>query len=128
MSKASVKALRDALAKQTATLVANAQSAIAASAQELAGAIRSRAPIKSGNLARSVAAVALKSGGFRVQAGGDLTTREVRKGSGKPYDYARAVEFGTVNEKAHPFFYNTYRARKAGIKRKVKKAMTDAID
>jgi HK97 gp10 family phage protein len=49
---------------------------------------------------------------FVVQAGGELTTKEIREGSGHPYDYALAFEFGTSHQPARPFFWNTYRARK----------------
>ncbi len=151
MSKASIAALRKDLQAVSEKLKANAGSAIEAAAQELAGAIRSRAPIKSGKLAKSVQAVEVRPGRWRVQAGGDLTTKEARAGGttysrevkigsgdtagiakkkggkGVTYDYARAQEFGTVNEPAHPFFFNTYRAKKNGIKRRVKQAMQDGV-
>lgn len=127
-NNASVRELRAALKAQSDRLRANAASAIEAAAQELAAAIRARAPIRKGNLAKSVQAISLGAGKWRVQAGGDLTTKEVRKGSGKPYDYARATEFGTTDEEAHPFFYNTFRAKKGGIKSRVEKAARDALD
>src|SRR5262249_13667283 len=44
-----------------------------------------------------------------VQAGGDLTTKEIRDGSGVPYDYAVGFEFGTSRQPARSFFYSTYR-------------------
>lgn len=128
MSNATVRALRAALKQQSADMAARANSAIEASAHELASSMQGRAKVDTGNLAKSIKVVSLGNGAWRVQAGGDLTTKEVRKGSGKPYDYSRAIEFGTVDSKAKPFFYNTYRAKKAGIKRRVKKAMTDALD
>lgn len=45
---------------------------------------------------------------FIVQAGGELTTKEVRKDSGVEYDYALGFEFGTSHQPARPFFYSTY--------------------
>jgi HK97 gp10 family phage protein len=57
---------------------------------------------------------------FIVQAGGELTTKEVREGSGEPYDYAVGFEFGTSHQPARPFFYSTYNA--------MKDDMQDAID
>ena len=42
-----------------------------------------------------------------VIAGGPLTTR--RNKSGNVYDYAVATEFGTVKERAEPFFYSSAR-------------------
>ena len=52
---------------------------------------------------------------FIVQAGGDLTTKEVREGSGVKYDYAEAFEFGTSHQHAKPFFWPTYRAKREDI-------------
>lgn len=127
MSKASVQALKAELKSRSEKLKANASSAIEHAAQDLAGAIRARAKVRSGDTAKSVQAVKLQSGGWRVQAGGDLTTKEVRKGSGVTYDYTRAEEFGTVHMKAQPFFFNTYRAKKAGVKRRALQKLTDGV-
>jgi HK97 gp10 family phage protein len=126
MSRFSVQSLRAELKSRSEKLKANAASAIEYAAQDLAGAIRARAKVRSGNTAKSVKAVKLPSG-WRVQAGGDLTTKEVRKGSGVTYDYTRAEEFGTVDMKARPFFFNTYRAKKAGIKRRALQKLTDGV-
>src|SRR5262249_55130920 len=43
----------------------------------------------------------------RVVAGGALTTAQA--GASQPYDYSRAVEFGTEHTPAQPFFFPTYR-------------------
>ncbi len=123
--------------------------ALKAEADALADAIRARAPKgDSGNLARSVRVVSSSDGfSYSVVAGGDLTTKEIRGasgvkyerevkigtddtqniakkagGKGVTYDYARATEFGTVNEAAEPFFFNTYRSRKSGIKKRITQA------
>jgi HK97 gp10 family phage protein len=75
---------------------------------------------KSGATVKSIAVMATNDPNkVRVVAGGDLTTKTIRKGSGIPYDYVRAEEFGTSNERAIPFFYNTYRARKRGIRQRI---------
>jgi HK97 gp10 family phage protein len=55
-----------------------------------------------------------------VRAGGDPT-----KVHG--YDYALAQEFGTQKQPAQPFFWISYRKRKAGIRRAMKQAAKDAI-
>src|SRR5262245_57876524 len=47
---------------------------------------------------------------YFVQAGGDMTTSEIREGSGVPYDYALGFEFGNSHQPARPFFYSTYNA------------------
>ncbi len=44
---------------------------------------------------------------YIVQAGGDMTTKTVREGSGVPYDYSEAFEFGTRHQEARPFFWPT---------------------
>src|SRR4051812_33655481 len=69
---------------------------------------------ESGNLVHSVRKVPGKKDTIvRVVAGGQLT---VRPGvSSKPYDYARADEFGTKDMPAKPFFFPTYRLRKKKI-------------
>jgi hypothetical protein len=59
---------------------------------------------------------------FRVTAGGPTTTREVRAGSGKSYDYANAVEHGTSDTKAKPFFFPSYRAKRKAFKAGTNKA------
>jgi HK97 gp10 family phage protein len=63
----------------------------------------------------------------KVKAGGPLTTKEVRKGSGVPYDYARADEFGTQKDPAHPFFWPSYHLMKKSIRAAVRKTIAKAI-
>jgi HK97 gp10 family phage protein len=84
---------------------------------------------KSGDTVASIRMV--KTGNpnrIRIVAGGELTTREIRKGSGVAYDYALAEEFGTKHEAAIPFFWNTYRANKAGIVQRVTAGAARTID
>ncbi|WP_165421307.1 HK97-gp10 family putative phage morphogenesis protein [Bradyrhizobium sp. Leo170] len=64
---------------------------------------------------------------YIVQAGGDMTTREVRDGSGVPYDYAEAFEFGTSRQPARPFFWPTYRAMKDDIHEAINEAVSEAL-
>jgi HK97 gp10 family phage protein len=61
----------------------------------------------------------------RLVAGGQLTIRH--SVSSKPYDYARADEFGTVNMKAKPFFFPTYRLRKKKVVAAMKRKLTATI-
>ena len=56
-----------------------------------------------------------------VKAGGDATRVH-------GYDYAIAQEFGTQHNQAQPFFWPSYRARKARIRREIKKAARAAIN
>jgi HK97 gp10 family phage protein len=62
-----------------------------------------------------------------VKAGGPLTTRAVRKGSGVTYDYSLANEFGTRKMKAQPFFWPSYRLMKKRIRTSLNKRMKAAI-
>ncbi len=57
----------------------------------------------------------------RVVAGGKETT--IHRG----FDYARAVEFGTVDMKPQPFFFPTYRLRKKKIIAAMKRKITASI-
>jgi HK97 gp10 family phage protein len=63
-----------------------------------------------------------------VVAGGDLTTTEVRTGSGEPYDYALAFNFGSSHQPGREFFYSTYRARKDGMDSAISDAIGKAIN
>lgn len=62
-----------------------------------------------------------------VKAGGSLTTKEVRNGSGKTYDYALANEFGTAKMTAQPFFWPTYRLKKKAIRAALSRSATKGI-
>jgi hypothetical protein len=122
MANASVQAfkaaLRDISARAKARLparVENEANGLAAAMKDAAGAHR-----RSGNTVESIqVAKTSKASRFRVTAGGDLTTKEVRKGSGKTFDYVRGEEFSTVTMPAIPFFFTTYRARKAEMKKRI---------
>jgi HK97 gp10 family phage protein len=81
-----------------------------------------------GDLAASCVAVPTKDPlAYIVQAGGDLTTKEVREGSGVEYDYAEAFEFGTSRQHAKPFFWPTYRAKREGIEQAIEAAVEKAF-
>lgn len=58
-----------------------------------------------------------------IKAGGALTLDD----SGKPYDHARANEFGTQYMPAQPFFFPVWRARKKEAKAAVRKAVKLAV-
>ena len=61
----------------------------------------------------------------RVMAGGAATTR--KGGGGKPYDYARAVEFGTVHMSAEPFFFPTFRLMRKAMRSSMRRKITKRI-
>lgn len=64
---------------------------------------------------------------YLVQAGGELTTKEVREGSGVGFDYALAFEYGTSRQEAHPFFWNTYEAMRDDMQNEISKAVEKAL-
>lgn len=122
MANASVQAFKAALRDRSERARSRIPSRVMNEAEGLAAAMQQAASAhqKTGATVQSVKAVPTsKPSRARVVAGGDLTTKEVRQGSGVSYDYVRAEEFGTVNEHAIPFFFTTYRARRAGIKQRI---------
>lgn len=104
-------------------------STIKSEADRLAAAIKAKAPVKTGALQNSVTVRRKKSDvDLEVTAGGDATTSQIRGGSSIPYDYANAVEFGTANVNAQPFFYSTYRAMAPEIRQNIEDAVQEAIN
>lgn len=65
---------------------------------------------------------------YIVQAGGDMTTKEVREGSGEPYDYALGFEFGTSHQPARPFFYSTYNAMRDDMQKAIDEAVNEVLN
>ena len=65
-----------------------------------------------------------------IFAGGDPTSKRVHNklgGAIYEYDYALAVEFGTKNMQAHPFFFVTWKAMKRVARNRQRKAVRDSI-
>lgn len=94
----------------------------------LADAIKAEAPVDSGALRDSVKVRRKRNElDLEVTAGGDATTKEIRAGSGEPYDYALAVEYGTTARAAEPFFYNTARQRMPEIQENIQQAVEDVL-
>lgn len=88
-----------------------------------------QSPEETGNLEESCTVVPGKDDlEFIVQAGGDLTTKEVREGSGVEYDYAEGFEFGTSRQPARPFFWPNYEAMKDEISENIERAVSEAIN
>lgn len=65
---------------------------------------------------------------YFVEAGGDMTTKEVREGSGEPYDYALGFEFGTSRQPARPFFFNTYEALRDDMQAEIDSAINEVLN
>lgn len=115
-------------------------------ANDLAELIRRRVPKRTGALRDSIkVAPGDKPLSLKIKAGGPTTTKKVRKGvkdvdfakakvtggSRGEYDYARAVEFGTSEKQAQPFFWPSYRQRKRTVRRRMnaaaKKGLAKAV-
>lgn len=114
--------------------------------------IRAAAPVgPTGHLKESVRAQRVRNSLMVVvEAGGALTTKAFvgihhtkgrgyldRSEGGKPttddfvlsrsYDYALAVEYGNSHVNAHPFFFSTYRAKRADIERQLNEAVGEVV-
>lgn len=63
-----------------------------------------------------------------VVAGGDLTMKEVREGSGTDYDYAEAFEHGTSKQPARSFFYSTYNEMKDEMQENINEAINEVLE
>lgn len=97
-------------------------------ADNLADAIKAEAPRDTGALAESVKVRRKRNElELEVTAGGELTTKEIRAGSGVSYDYALAAEYGTSKQAAQPFFYNTFHAREDEIRERIQDKMKEII-
>jgi HK97 gp10 family phage protein len=75
-------------------------------------------------LADSIRHERTPTGGQIVRAGGSTTTKP---SAGGPFDYARAAEFGTVEETAQPFFWPIYRLLRKKIVSRRRRALRDAF-
>lgn len=60
----------------------------------------------------------------KIKAGGETTRKD---GVSKPYDYGRAVEFGTTDMKPRPFFFPIWRARRKEVRAAVRSAIKRAV-
>jgi HK97 gp10 family phage protein len=105
------------------------QAELLSAAQRDALRAQEQSPENSGDLEASCVVVSGKSDlEVIVQAGGDMTTKEVRHGSGTAYDYAVGFEFGTSHQPARPFFYDTYNARKGDIQDALDQAVSEVLN
>lgn len=88
-----------------------------------------QSPDETGDLEASCVAIPGNSPlEYIVQAGGDLTTREIREGSGVEYDYALAFEYGTARgQPARPFFWPEYRKRRDDIQTAIHEVATKVL-
>ncbi|CCB65396.1 HK97-gp10 family putative phage morphogenesis protein [Hyphomicrobium sp. MC1] len=122
-----IASLKKKIAAIPPSVRAAAVAALDKDADELVSSMRALSPVRSGKLRESIhkepGSTELQ---VKVVAGGQLTTKEVREGSGKPYDYAKGVEWGTHEMAAEPYFFPAYRLLKKRLRSRVKRAITKA--
>ncbi|QBX38668.1 HK97 gp10 family phage protein [Brevundimonas sp. S30B] len=109
-----------------------ARAQLRANAEELVETIKRFAPEEDGALRNSVRQQDVSTStriARRVQAGGALTTKPVRKSEkGAPtYDYALAQEFGTERMPANPFFWPAWRLLRRRMRSRMTRAARKAI-
>jgi len=109
-------------AKQAAVKELNAQGA------QLVARMKFVVPVHEHDLQRSIRSYpqADRRGFYsvRVSAGGALTRRP---SEGGVFDYARAVEFGTEDMPAEPFFYPSFRRYRTKIRSAVTRAIRNSF-
>lgn len=122
--------LRATLARLPKQVKKDLQENLTASANELAGKMRLAAPVDEGDLRSSIRVKKFDRGGIGalVLAGGPLTTKPVRQGQSVRYDYSLAIELGTQELLAQPFFYPSYRRQRSKIRAKASKAVRSAVN
>ena len=125
-SNASVQRFKKLTVDLQAEVHAQAVAELNNQAQQLASLIEAVAPEHEGVLKTTVKVVPGQNDTtVRIVAGGQQTIRQ--NGSSKPYDYARADEFGTQKMPARPFFFPTYRLRKKAMRAAMKRKITASI-
>ncbi|MEH2542811.1 hypothetical protein [Bradyrhizobium sp. AZCC 1699] len=87
-----------------------------------------QAPSDTGDLEASCTVAAGRSVlEYFVQAGGDMTTKEIRTGSGEDYDYAVGFEHGNSRQPARPFFYSTFNSLKDDMAENINDAVNEVL-
>jgi HK97 gp10 family phage protein len=105
------------------------EAAMLESADRIVAGARLRVPVESGKVRDSITQHGVregKRGGLYVAitAGDDSTLTDEK---GKRYQVARLLEFGTVNMPAQPFLLPAYHANRNAARRKMRRAIRDAI-
>ena len=125
------KRLAELLASIPASVKVAANAALDQGANEMVVRAKLLAPVDDGTLQMSIK----KEDGPRelsvsVVAGGEATTRPVRnseKGNAPEFDYSLAIEYGTEEAPAQPFFWPAVNSTKKRVRRRVDRAISKAI-
>lgn len=123
-----LKSLPDKLTEQLSDVVREHAERLSQAQREALQALE-QSPDETGHLEESCVVVPGSNDlEFIVQAGGPLTTKEVREGSGQPYDYGLGFEFGTSRQAARPFFYNTYEAMRDDMQNAIDAGVSEVLN
>lgn len=96
--------------------------AVRKEAKEIALAIRRAAPHGTGKLQESVRLETVEAKArVYIKAGGATTTEH-------GYDYSLGTEWGTAKMPASPFFYPMWRLHRQTARRRINKAVKDAVN
>lgn len=104
------------------------RKALAKSADEIAAMARRLVPVDSGALRESIGWTygrAPKGSLVLARGGVEGLTVTVFAGNDKEF-YARWVEFGTVNMRAQPYFFPSYRANRRRARSRISRGVTAA--
>lgn len=126
-------AIRESMAKTADEIVARMKRKVA----EDTGTLESTIGWTWGNAPKgSIPLIQARADNLRADdtitifAGGPSTTKRVReseKGNAPEYDYALAVEFGTKQMPAQPFFFVTWKQMRRAGRNRQRKAIREAI-
>lgn len=104
--------------------------AVQKGADEINDLQRRFVPQDDGDLLRSISNKMVKNSSglivVEITAGGDATTRPVRKGADADYDYALGQEFGNTQNSAQPFFFPGFRIGKRRAKSRITRSINKA--
>jgi HK97 gp10 family phage protein len=105
------------------------EAAMIASADRIVAGARLRVPVDEGEVRDSIRHHGVKEGKrgglYIAVTAGDTSTLSDEKG--KRYQVARLLEFGTVKMAAQPYMLPSYHANRASARRRMRRAITDAI-
>jgi HK97 gp10 family phage protein len=126
MANKSVEAFRKLTEEMQAQVHRDAVAELNSQADALVGLMKVVARKgRTGDLAASIRKESGKRDTIvRVAAGGKLTLEQHER---HPYDYSRAIEFGTSKMPAQPFFFPTYRLKRKSMIAAMRRRITARI-
>lgn len=128
MSVQGLQAFNRRMARLPRSAKVELERAVTESAERVRVLAQALAPVDSGRLAASLRVEQGRHAlAKNIVAGGSLTEREIRKGSGEPYDYSLGQEFGTSEMDANAFLHPALRVLRKSIKARINRAVRKSI-